>query len=46
MIVTKEQQQALIDNYAKKGYSIHEVTSFMDGVIATMDLITKIDKNN
>jgi len=46
MIVTREQQQALIDNYAKKGHSTEEVLGFIDGVVKTMDLLVSIDKRN
>lgn len=44
MLITKEQQQAMIEIYAKK-HTTAEVVGFIDGIEALMDLIEKIDKN-
>jgi hypothetical protein len=44
MLITIEQQQALIDNYIKANHTTAEVVGFIDGLIALMDLIEKIDK--
>jgi hypothetical protein len=45
MLITKEQQEALVDNYIKAKHSQDEVIGFIDGLEALMDLIEKIDKN-
>jgi len=44
MLITKEQQQAIIEIYAKT-HTTSEVVGFIDGLEALMDLIEKIDKN-
>lgn len=44
MLITIEQQQALIDNYAKT-HNTREVIGFIDGLEALMDLIKRLDKN-
>ena len=45
MLITKEQQQALIINYIKKnGANRDSCSGFMDGVEAIMELIGSIDK--
>ena len=44
MLITKEQQEALVDNYIKAKHSQDEVIGFIDGLEALMDLIEKIDK--
>ena len=46
MLITKEQQEALVDNYIKAKHSQDEVIGFIDGLEALMDLIEKIDKND
>lgn len=45
MLITKEQQEALLDNYIKANHSGAEIMGFIDGLEALMDLIEKIDKN-
>lgn len=45
MLITIEQQEALIDNYAKT-HNTREVIGFIDGIEALIDLIEKIDKND
>ena len=44
MLITIEQQRALIDNYAKT-HNSREVIGFIDGLIAMLDLIERLDKN-
>ena len=44
MIITKEQQQALIDNYVKKGHSTDECIGFIDGIEKTMELVVNQSK--
>lgn len=43
-LITREQQQALIDNYYKRGANNSELMGFIDGVEAVMDLISKLSK--
>ena len=45
MLITKEQQEALVDNYIKAKHSQDEVIGFIDGLIAMLDLIERLDKN-
>ncbi len=48
MIITKEQQEAMINNYAKN-HNSYEVVGFVDGLNAMLELIEKLDqakKNN
>ncbi len=45
MLITKEQQQALIDNYISQGHNRDECIGFIDGVERTMELIDKVSKN-
>ena len=45
MLITKEQQEALVDNYIKANHSGAEILGFMDGLEALMDLIERLDKN-
>ena len=44
MLITKEQQEALIDNYIKEGHNIDECTAFIDGLVKTIELLERIDK--
>jgi hypothetical protein len=44
MLITKEQQEALVDNYIKAKHSQDEVIGFIDGLQAMLNLIEKIDK--
>lgn len=46
MLITKEQQEALVDNYIKANHSQDEVIGFIDGLEALMDLIERLDKND
>ena len=44
MLITIEQQQAMIEIYAKN-HTTAEVVGFIDGLIAMLDLIERLDKN-
>lgn len=41
-LITREQQQALIDNYNKRAANNSELIGFIDGIEAVMDLISKL----
>jgi hypothetical protein len=43
MLITKEQQEALINNYVKEKHSQDEVMGFIDGVHKTMELIIRLN---
>lgn len=43
MLVTKEQQEALITNYVKSGRNQDECIGFIQGIQKIMELISKID---
>lgn len=45
MIITKEQQEALLHKYVKERHSTDECIGFIDGIERLMDLITKSMKN-
>lgn len=45
MLITKEQQEAMVDNYIKSNHSGAEIMGFIDGIEALMDLIERLDKN-
>lgn len=45
MLITKEQQQALIDNYIKGKHNQDECSGFIDGVAAMMKLLSDIEGN-
>jgi hypothetical protein len=42
MLVTKEQQEAVLDNYIRQGKSQGEVMGFIDGMEAMFNLIAQI----
>lgn len=44
MLITKEQQEALINNYVKEKHTTDECIGFIDGIIKTMELIVKLNK--
>ena len=44
MIITKEQQEALINNYIKEKHSNDECIGFIDGVEKIMNLISILNK--
>ena len=45
MIITLEEQEAIVNNYRKKGHNFDECEGFMDGMNAMFDLIDKKTKN-
>jgi hypothetical protein len=44
MLITKEKQEALIQIYAQT-HSATEVLGYVDGMIAILELIERLDKN-
>lgn len=46
MLVTKEQQEALVDNYIKNKHNQDECIGFIDGINAALELLSKIDKRS
>jgi hypothetical protein len=44
MLILKEQQEAMIEVYAQT-HSAAEVIGFIDGIIAMLELIERLDKN-
>lgn len=46
MIITKEQQEAWITNYAKQNHTKDEIIGFVDGIIKVMDVIGEENKKN
>jgi hypothetical protein len=44
MLITKEQQEAMVDNYIKANHSGAEIMGFIDGLEAMLNLIEKLDK--
>jgi hypothetical protein len=44
MLITKEQQEAMIQVYAQT-HSAAEVLGYVDGMIAILELIERLDKN-
>jgi len=44
MLITKEQQEAMIEVYAQT-HSATEVLGYVDGMIAMLELIERLDKN-
>jgi hypothetical protein len=45
MLITKEQQEALLTNYINSGKSQDECIGFMDGMEQLITLIAKLDRN-
>ena len=45
MIILKEHQEAMIEVYAQN-HSAAEVLGYVDGMIAILELIERLDKNN
>lgn len=41
MIVTKEEQEKLVDKYVKSKKTTSECVGFIDGIIAALDLVDK-----
>jgi len=46
MLITKEQQESLVDNYVKEKHSTDEVCGFIDGIGKLMELIIRLDSEN
>lgn len=44
MLVTKEQQERLVAQYVKDKHSTDECIGFIDGINATLELLSKISK--
>jgi hypothetical protein len=46
MLITKEQLEAIIQNYNKKGYSTDQCIGFIDGVGEVMKLIIRLQEQS
>jgi len=44
MLITKEQQEALVDKYIREKHTQDECIGFIDGLQAMLDLISRIEK--
>ena len=44
MIVTKEQQERLVENYRKKGANTDNIIGCVEGINATIELVDKLMK--
>jgi len=44
MIITKEQQEAILAKYAKEGRSLDSLAGFINGINATIELMDEIMK--
>ena len=44
MIITKEQQERMVEKYVKENHNTDECIGFIDGINATIDLINKLKK--
>jgi hypothetical protein len=45
MLITKEQQEALVDKYIREKHNQDECIGFIDGLVAMLKLIERLDKN-
>ena len=45
MLITKEQQEALVDKYVKDKHNADECIGFIDGINAALELVNKILTN-
>ena len=45
MIVTKEQQERLVENYRKKGANTDNIIGCIEGINATLELVDKLMKD-
>jgi len=45
MLITKEQQEALVEKYVKEKHNTDECIGFIDGINATLELVNKIMGN-
>lgn len=46
MLVTREQQQAILNQYIQENKNQDECMGFVDGINATLKLVDSIIKNN
>jgi len=46
MLITKEQQEALVNQYIKEKHTTDECIGFIDGINKMLELLDKIAKNN
>ena len=46
MLITKEQQEDIIDKYIQANHSVDECTGFIDGMKAMFELIMNNDEDN
>jgi ketol-acid reductoisomerase len=46
MLITKEQQEALLDKYIRENHNTDECIGFIDGMNALFELISNIEKRN
>jgi len=46
MIITKEHQEAIVNNYRKEGHNEFECMGFVDGLNKMFELVNSITKNN
>lgn len=44
MTITKEQQEAMLSNYVKKGHTTDECIGYIDGIEDMLNLVVKLDK--
>lgn len=44
MLITKEQQEVLVDKYIREKHSQDECIGFIDGLNAMLELISKIEQ--
>ena len=44
MIITREQQEAIVNKYAKD-HNTDELLGFVDGIVATIELVDRILKS-
>ena len=45
MLITKEQQEALVQNYMNENHTTDECIGFVDGINKTLELIEKINES-
>lgn len=46
MLITKEQQEALVDKYVSENHNADQCIGFIYGINAILELISKIDNHN
>ena len=46
MIITKEQQEALLEKYMRENHNTDECIGFIDGINALFELLSNIEKRN